>query len=1156
MLTEGILMTKGSGSEKNGIEPGSVRDRFESLVQSIDGIVWEAEAETFKFTFVNQQAERILGYPVESWLNVQNFWVDHIHPVDREWAVGFCTNATQRKQDHQFEYRMIAADGRIVWLRDIVTVNVADNGTVVLRGVMVDTTERVEAMNELLASETRLHMLLEQIPAIVWSTDTDLRFTQMAGSALSLLRVPEERNNGVSLYDYFQTQDPGYTPIAAHQRALAGESLSFELDWMGYVFDAYVEPLRNAVGEVVGCVGIATDITRRKRAEETILKEKRLTEAMFESLPGIFYLYNRNGKYLRWNKNFERATGYSADEIAEMHPLDKIADDEKAAAITRIEEVFATGQSTLEADLVAKDGGRTPYFFTGQRVTIDDQECLIGMGIDITVRKSAEDENRKLIHLLGERVKELTILHEVAGILQIDGKSVPQLLEEIVALIPPAWQYPEITAARISFGDYRFETDSFVQNDWLQKAEFEVAGEKGAIEVVYLERRPGEDEGPFLVEERRLIDSLSEMISSALDRLCAQEELRESQRRFSDTLTNLEMIAVMVDTSGTISFCNDYLLRITGWEREEVIGQNWFEMFLPDHEREKVEKILPKVDSEESIIAHFENEIKTRSDERRLVKWTNTTLRDLNGKVTGVAALGNDITEREHFEQELRKSEERYRDLVENARDIIYTHDLAGNYTSINKAGEQITGYTRDDVLTMNLAQIVAPEYLERSREMMTAKLAGEEETIYDLEIVAKDGRRIAIEVNTRLVFRGDVPVGIQGIARDVTERKHLAEQLRQAQKMEAVGRLAGGIAHDFNNMLTVITGYSDLILRKLGADDPMRSQVEEIRKAGESSASLTHQLLAFSRKQLLQPKVLDLNSVILNLKKMLRRLIGEDVVLTTSLAPDLGSIEADPGQIEQVLMNLAVNARDAMPRGGKLIIRTQNIFLDKEYITHHVMAKQGFYVMLTVSDFGIGISAEDMDRVFEPFYTTKEVGMGTGLGLATVYGIIKQSEGYITVLSELGHGTTFSIYLPLVGEGPEEYKQSSVSERSLRGTETILLIEDEEIVRNLTRELLVGYGYNVLEAAGGEEGLAVCKQQDETIHLLITDVIMPGMSGPELADKLMALHSEMKLLYISGYTDDTIVHHGILDSDINFLQKPFKPEGLARKVREVLDKK
>ena len=388
----------------------------------------------------------------------------------------------------------------------------------------------------------------------------------------------------------------------------------------------------------------------------------------------------------------------------------------------------------------------------------------------------------------------------------------------------------------------------------------------------------------------------------------------------------------------------------------------------------------------------------------------------------------------------------------------------------------------------------------------------------------------------------------------DVTEQKNLEVQFAQSQKMQAVGQLAGGVAHDFNNLLTAITGYSELTLRRLPAEDPLRQNIEEINKAGDRAAALTRQLLAFSRKQVLQPKVLDLNAIVSELEKMLRRLIGENVELRTALGAGLGSVRADPGQVEQIIMNLAINARDAMPQGGKLTVETKNVHLDEDYAKNHVAVTPGPYVMLAVSDTGAGMSEQTQKQIFEPFFTTKEAGKGTGLGLSTVYGIVKQSGGSIWVYSEVGRGTTFKIYLPRVDEGAEEYKRGAGTEETLQGAETILLAEDEEMVRKLARQVLEMYGYRVLEAANGGAALLICERHNEPIHLLITDVIMPEMSGRELADRLAQLRPAMKVLYMSGYTDDAIVHQGVLDEEANFIQKPFPTDALARKVREVLD--
>ncbi len=394
-----------------------------------------------------------------------------------------------------------------------------------------------------------------------------------------------------------------------------------------------------------------------------------------------------------------------------------------------------------------------------------------------------------------------------------------------------------------------------------------------------------------------------------------------------------------------------------------------------------------------------------------------------------------------------------------------------------------------------------------------------------------------------------------EAIQEELAERQRLEEQLLQSQKMEAVGRLAGGVAHDFNNILTAIIGYSEFLLMSLEPGDPLYRDVAEIKKAADRAADLTSQLLAFSRKQIMQPKVLDLNITVDNMGKMLRRLIGEDIQLVIALEPALGRVKADPGQVEQVIMNLAVNARDAMPEGGRLTIETRNVYLDEDYARQHLDVQPGPYVMLAISDTGVGMDEETQSHLFEPFFTTKDVGKGTGLGLATVYGIVKQSGGHIEVESEVGTGTTFKIYLPQIEEEGDSARQTWRPDSPLSGRETILLVEDEEVVRDLARRVLAQSGYTVLQARHGQEALQVCKDYEGTIHLLVTDVVMPGgMSGRQLAEQLIALRPEMKIMYISGYTGNAIAHHGVLDSGTAFLQKPFSPAELTKKVREVLD--
>lgn len=637
------------------------------------------------------------------------------------------------------------------------------------------------------------------------------------------------------------------------------------------------------------------------------------------------------------------------------------------------------------------------------------------------------------------------------------------------------------------------------------------------------------------------------------ERKRAAQEL-ERAKAFSDKLIETANVIILgLDPDGKINIFNKMAETITGYSRDEVVGRSWFETLVP---RERFPEVWQEFErlTAGGAPSLYENPIITKDGTERYIMWQNSQI-FVDGEVTETISFGNDITDRRKAEDALRRSEERYRDLVENALDIIYTHDLEGNYISVNEAAERITGYTIEESLALNLADTVAPEQISKAREMIAAKLAGKGVTAYELEIVAKDGRRVPVEVNTRIIYEDGKPVGVQGIARDITERKQLEDQLRQSQKLESIGRLAGGIAHDFNNMLTAINGYSDLALRQVEPDSPVRRHLEEIKKAGERSALLTSQLLAFSRRQILLPEEFKVNDVINDTSNLLKRLIGEDIELITYLKPTAGSIRFDRGQLSQILINLAVNARDAMPEGGKLTIETSNVFADPAYASNHVGVLPGAYVVLSVSDTGVGMTPDVQAQIFEPFFTTKGVGKGTGLGLATVYGIVRQSGGGIFVYSEVDHGTTFKIYIPRVVEGSTGGVQPDEAAPKLAlGTETILLAEDEDVVRALSRQVLEACGYTVLEARDGAEALEILQRQGDEIDLLITDVVMPHLGGRELAERLAETHPRLPILFASGYTDDAIVRHGVLETNVNFIQKPFTLDSVARKVRDLLE--
>ena len=506
---------------------------------------------------------------------------------------------------------------------------------------------------------------------------------------------------------------------------------------------------------------------------------------------------------------------------------------------------------------------------------------------------------------------------------------------------------------------------------------------------------------------------------------------------------------------------------------------------------------------------------------------------------------------RREAERALRESEQRYRRIIETTNEGVWIIDAEAKTTFANPRMASMLGTVPKAMIGVSIFDFVRDEATVNALRHHEAHAAGQSE----IKLERKDGNVTWAMLDTTPIIDGSGQYeGALVMAMDVSSRKRLEEQLRQAQKMEAVGSLAGGIAHDFNNLLSVILSGTSLVLEGLRPGDPIIAELEEVRKAGERAGALTRQLLAFSRQQLLEPRTLDLNQVVLGLDKMLRRLMGEDMELSLLLSHMLGKIHADPGQIEQIIMNLVVNARDAMPEGGKVTIESGNCQLTAAYTALHLGVTPGEYVMLAITDTGVGMDAETRQRIFEPFFTTKEKGRGTGLGLSTVFGIVQQSGGHIWVYSEPGKGTTFKVYFPRKDGPLDEPPTVPPSPLTLRGVETILLVEDEEQVRAISRTILRRYGYNVLEAQNGGEAFLICERYTAKIHLLVTDVVMPRMSGRQLAERLAPMRPDMRVLFVSGYTENSVVHHGVLDAGIAFLQKPITPDALLRKVREVLD--
>jgi two-component system cell cycle sensor histidine kinase/response regulator CckA len=635
------------------------------------------------------------------------------------------------------------------------------------------------------------------------------------------------------------------------------------------------------------------------------------------------------------------------------------------------------------------------------------------------------------------------------------------------------------------------------------------------------------------------------------ERKVSEQALRSSEKRYR-VLFEQNLAGILRTTlDGRVLECNEAFAHMLGYgSSSEVVNLKVQEFYYRPEDRDTM---LERLKNEKSLIK-YEMCFRRKDGEPA---WILANLNLVEGdEETGESSIigtSFDITERKQSREALRETQQRFAAFMRHLPGVAFMKNALGQYIFYNEAAEglfhldpeQFLGKTDDEIWPAEFAErfkandldVWQNKRLVETIEPVPHKNAIHHWLIYKFPI---------LDENEQVQFIG-------GVGIDVTERKQLEEQLRQSQKMEAVGRLAGGVAHDFNNLLTVISGYGHMLLRGIPHDSPMQSCVEEVLKASSRAASLTNQLLAFSRRQVIQPKVLDLNVLVANMDRMLRRVIGEHIELKTALSPGLGRVRADAGQLEQVIMNLAVNARDAMAGGGKLSILTTNVDIVPSS-RKKAEVPPGSYVRLTVNDTGKGIDAHTMLHLFEPFFTSKAKGRGTGLGLSTVYGIVKQSGGEVTVQSLPGRGATFHIFLPRIADTAEPVPLAEGQGSFRSGTETILLVEDESGVRQLVRDMLHRLGYRVLEAGNAQEAIGVFEKNQGAIDLLLTDVIMPHMSGRELAVRLKSVRPRLKVLYISGYTDDMLAHHGVLESDVFLLQKPFAPDALARKLREVLD--
>ena len=1030
-------------------------------------------------------------------------------------------------------------------------------GVVVGRGVL-------RAERRLRASREELQVTLASIGDAVVTTDAGGRVRMLNAVAESLTGWPAAEARGRPLEEVFRivnedTRLPVETPVQkvlAEGRivGLANHTTLIARDGTERPIDDSAAPIRDDRGRILGVVLIFRDVTDQRRAQRRLRESEERYRTLVEASPQMVWALRPDWTMAFASRKWTEFTGKTAEQTrgAEEVALLFHPDDVPAFRAT-VGPAWARGEAHEVVARWRRHDGE--YRWTSSRaVPVKDENGAVVMWIGTTAdvheqRLAAEElgRSREEYRLLVETNPALICRFRPDGTLTfvndtycaVFGKSREELVgSRFLPLVPPE-DHPVVgrmlAALSPGMGPYVHEHRVVVAGGvrWQRWTNLHIAGRTADAEYQAV--------GVDVTDRRR-----------------AEEAAVESERRLRAILDAEPECVKLIDADGRLLEMNPAgLAMIEAESAGEVVGREMCDLVHPEH-RAAFAELNRRVLAGETGWLEFRVTGLRGAD--RWLETHATPLRDRDGRVVAVLGVTRDVTGKKKLEERVEAAHHMLEMVLDHVPQGVFWKDQESRYLGCNSVVARafglagpgaIVGLTDYDLPGLRPEQ--ADFFIRKDREVVESGRAilGIEEpaTLADGSVIWMETNKIPMRDS-----RGEI-VGVLGTWQDVTDRKKLEDQLRQSQKMEAVGQLAGGVAHDFNNLLTVINGYADLLLTRVPSEEPMYHELEQVRNAGERAAGLTRQLLAFSRRTVVEPKVLDLNAVVWESETMLRRLIGEDVELVVRGAPGLHRIKADPGQVGQVLLNLALNARDAMPRGGKLTISTRNVGVDEASTARRPEVKPGDYAVLSVSDTGTGMAPEVLARIFEPFFTTKGVGRGTGLGLAVVHGIVQQSGGHIDVETESGRGTTFRLYFPVIEEEAGPLSRLIKRKTASPGTETVLFVEDEEGVRRVGELALRGHGYTVLSAAGPAEALRMFEDRRGGLALLVTDVVMPDMSGPQLADALRAKHPQMKVLFISGYTADAVLRHGILEGATNFLHKPFSPVALANKVREILDR-